>query len=167
MIALIALAAPLTAFLLHVATTHTLYRQRPPVSRQRAAAWICVANVALWGVGALIAFGMGPEVVFFLLTSASFSLTYFLVWNCTITARRVRVLVEMYSGHKQPVQIYSPALMIEERVRRLEGMGAIRREGAKLFAVPGVLLAAALFFRDWRRFFRCDQLDQFHEGPKA
>ena len=167
-VAFLPLASPATAFLLHVAITHLFFRDRPPASRQKAAARIAALNVLLWTVGATLAFGAGPEMLFYLFTSACFSLTYFLVWNCTVTARRVRVLVEMYTGQKQAVQIYSPALMIEQRIHRLEGMGAVRREGAKLFAVPGALLAAAFFVRDWPRFYRCEALEGFHaKGERA
>jgi len=159
----LAFLVPLTALLLHIFVTHTLHRRKPPVSRQKTAALISFANCVAWSTWAFAQFGATELTSFFALASASLSLTYFLVWNCTVTARRVRILVGLYSGHvAAEAEPYSPTVMIRERIRRVEGMGAIRREGEKLYAVPGLLLAASLFFRAWRTFFRCDALERFH-----
>jgi len=159
----LALLVPVTALLLHIVVTHTLHRSKPPVSRQRTAALLSLVNCLGWSAGALLQFGLSELTAFFAVASASLSLTYFLVWNCTVTARRVRILVGLYSGHvSAEAEPYSPTVMIRERIRRVEGMGALRREGEKLYAVPGILLSASLFFRAWRKFFRCDELERFH-----
>jgi len=159
----LALLVPVTALLLHIVVTHTLYRSFPPISRQKTAALLSLVNCLGWCAWACSKYGLSELTAFFAVASASLSLTYFLVWNCTVTARRVRILVGLYSGNvAAEAEPYSPSVMIRERIRRVEGMGSLRREGEKLYAVPGLLLGASLFFRAWRRFFRCDELERFH-----
>ncbi len=146
------LLTPATAFSLHVIAAYF-----PSRSRQRSAGLISAINAALWSLLAFIQTGFSSQSLFIFLTASFFSLFYFLLWNCTETARRVRILVSLYRN--ESLSNYTPELMIRERVLRLHGMGSLHEDQGRYFPKRGILLFSALFFKGWRNFFGCEKMD--------
>lgn len=145
-------------FLLHWLYERIWAKKHPPRSRQKAVARISVGSCLVSAVVAVVL--QGPLDGFYvLIVSLNFAHVYFHIFNMSETARRIRILTGATAAQKEGIpwqfpQDYTPQAMIEERIRRLETVGAIRKTGAGNWVTRlHPLLIAARAIEQYKRLF--------------
>lgn len=95
-------------------------------------------------------------ILYALIVYNLFSYSYFHVFNMSETARRIRILYEIYRAGSLNAEdipaIYSPKGMLDNRVSRLLTLGQIKRLDGERYALKGRLLYnAARMIAGWGR----------------
>lgn len=145
-------------FLVHLWYERLWAKKHPPRSRQKAVARICLL-VALVNTLLTVVWGGWLHALYVLIVSLNFAHVYFHIFNMSETARRIRILTSAYAAQKegspwQPPQDYTPQAIIEERIKRLETIGAIQKtEDNKWITRFHPLLIATLLIEQYKRLF--------------
>ncbi len=155
---LILLSTPFIVFIVHV----ILIRVRPGISRQLTAVQAILASAAplaltTWSF-ALKDFSppeMLPAILYSLILYGCLANTYFHFFNMSETARRIRILYEVYrAGSLSPTvfeSLYKTTDIINIRLIRLVDMKQLRQEEGVYMIGRKTLLRAAQFVVIWRR----------------
>lgn len=155
-ISLLASTSLLTLFVLHLLHARWVSPFFPSQSRQTTLVHLGILNTALctllalylaWGRQESFIWGKGLYV---LIVSLGFGFCYFLFFNMSETARRIRILTFWYQNKScQTIDLqklmkeYNPEEMILQRLERLEAMKLVTIKDGKYFAPMSVLLLSA------------------------
>lgn len=146
------LCAPLFAFLTHGFLARFV---RWPIPRQVTALLAC-------GLGA----GLSSTLSFFLLTAGSPSFEtvlfifflpilethiYFHVFNMSETARRIKLLTQIYQRKSPAAEDYSPRRLVEIRLERLMQAQQVRVDGDLIYPKKTLLQMVARAMEVYRR----------------
>ena len=167
-ILLAALCSPVLILAMHI----MLSRLALAIKSKRQPQFICLravlcANIPfaalLWMIF-LNAYGAGaapsvisylPSFIYALIVFNLIGYTYFHIYNMSETARRVRILYDIYSkGHltrSDIGNIYSKGEMVAVRMERLLGLGQIKEVGGAYHLDGRLLYHAALVLAFWSR----------------
>lgn len=95
-----------------------------------------------------------PMALFFLIVYNSAAFAYFQVLNMSETARRIRMLVEIWHSCGEMAQgkligVYTPETMVRARLDRLISWGQISKDANGLYRVKGKFLLASAYLVEW------------------
>ncbi|MCK8235422.1 hypothetical protein, partial [Erwinia amylovora] len=77
-----------------------------------------------------LARGASPtECVYVFIVSGAIAYSYFHLFNMSLTARRIHLLIRQLGQEVNPGERYDAARVISLRLARLEQMGILREEG--------------------------------------
>lgn len=87
---------------------------------------------------------------------------YFHFYNMSETARRIRLLILIHTGHgaidmDSVNSNYDVTNMVQLRLQRLQAMGQISQSGGKYFAIGRLLIIGASALNLWRKLLRIKQ----------
>jgi hypothetical protein len=158
--------SPLAVFFTHVALHRTLFKSLPANQRIRVCLNIILGVTALWEILALVAFASAPipiyvaNVAYVLCISAGLGFCYFIFFTMSETARRIRILVDVYVAEQTEYEAvaynnkareeYNAQAMIDVRIERLTTFRAIHEKEGKLVPTFSLLLLASKLIHLWR-----------------
>lgn len=163
--------SPIWILLTHIAVAR-LCRRAPP---QLVAATACLAGIVpttllAWvlGVADRRSFLQTPiEVTYGCVVYSCLAYSYFHVFNMSETARRIRILAEMYlAGSLTAGEIsrqYSGSALVETRIDRLVVAHQLEMRGDRYMPAGRLLYIAARVTRGWRSVLGFDR-DKFAAG---
>lgn len=151
---LLALLAPFGLFLAHAVYCRWLGRHRSGSPQVALTQLILLGNIPLLFGVALIAHMEHRQAhewvwmaVFVLVVFNAVGYAYFHVFNMSETARRIRILIEIFRHDTLPSRDlrgdYSPEQMIRVRLDRLVKMGQVSRTPDGLYNIDSRLLVTA------------------------
>jgi hypothetical protein len=106
--------------------------------------------LALWGV-AFMSTNLGSIISYDLISFNAFCYAYFHLFNMSETSRRGKILQEISTGGYQKLsdleEIYSPRVMLRNRLERLQVLGEIRlsRDGRYQYVGRGLIIFEKIF----------------------
>ncbi|OGG99666.1 MAG: hypothetical protein A2600_12455 [Candidatus Lambdaproteobacteria bacterium RIFOXYD1_FULL_56_27] len=151
------LALPLL-YLLGLLLTHALaVRAWPKVSGQKLVLLVILSgNFPSLGLGIFLLWplrleGWLPVLAYLVVVYNGLGYGYFHFFNLSETARRIRLLIEVYQGVGAGTEKYQPESMVKNRIDRLVAMGQLE-EGQGKYRVKGrLLLNAALVLELYKK----------------
>jgi hypothetical protein len=161
------LSAPAAIIFLHVFLHRTLLRNHKPTDRLKILLNLIATVSIAWGVLAILIFSSVPldkamlNAGYVVLVSLAFGFCYYIIFTMSETARRIRILVDVYVAeqteyeamayNKKASKDYNAKTMIDTRIDRLLGVGAIRERDGKIVVAFGATLLVSKLIRFWRR----------------
>lgn len=161
------LSTPVVIFFAHA----VLARLRPRASRQMVAVQAAVASalpLALLAWRVALRFlpkgEVAPAALYAIVSYCCLANTYFHLFNMSETARRIRILYEVYkAGSLSPAafeSLYKTTDIIGIRLKRLVAMKQLRQEGGMYMIDGKTLLAAARIVISWRRLLGLEAMSK-------
>lgn len=153
------LCVPLIILGVHVALSRILRGHAPQAVAFRAIIYGYVpAGLLFW----LVVFrqfpvgkGMFVALFFCFAVYSSLAYTYFHFFNMSETARRIRILYEVYRAGSLPLtsigELYKTADIIGLRLKRLVETNKLRYESGHYILNDKILYCTALFITQWRK----------------
>ncbi len=95
-----------------------------------------------------------PMALFFLVVYNGFAFAYFQILNMSETARRIRMLIEIWHNGGEMAQekligAYTPETMVRVRLDRLICWGQVSKDENGLYRVKGKFLLIAAYLVEW------------------
>jgi hypothetical protein len=159
------LSGPAVMVFTHVMLHRTILRNLDPNKRIGILVKILIRINLLWGILALVAFWSAPvperlgAVAYAIVVSGGIAFCYFNFFMMSETARRIRILVDVYVAERTEYEAmgynhkareeYNAAAMIDVRIARLLAAHAIQEKDGKLFATSSPMLFASRLVHFW------------------
>ena len=145
-------------FLLGLLLTHALaVRVWPGMPGQKLVLLlILLGNFPSLGLGIYLLWplrleGWLPVLAYLAVVYNGLGYGYFHFFNLSETARRIRLLIEVYLGVESGKEQYQPELMVKNRINRLVALGQLEEVQGRYRIKGRLLLKAALLLEFYKR----------------
>ncbi len=138
---IVLVSAPLAMLIIHAMLNRIAFKK---LSTQKIAIFSSLAGAVIASCASHL---LAPHasLIFLFTISVGVAHVYFHFFNMSETARRIRILVDLYGEKSQQAEEkYSTEAMISVRIDRLEKWGALGREAVGYRALPTLILAISI-----------------------
>lgn len=154
-------AAPMLVFFMQLAANGFLKALKIKISNQLVVILCCAAGHApiaaiLWTVylqKIASASELTLAALYCLIVYNALAYSYFHLFNMSETARRIRILYEIYStgvlSASQIASSYNPSVMVKNRIERLVAMRQIKQSGNRYFLDQRLIFAVSSAVAGW------------------
>ncbi len=173
-IVVILLCSPLIILAVHAVVSRVLHKSSPQVAAVKSILiGYLPTGLLLWGF-VFNNITLGGDIilasVYALVVYTAFAYTYFHFFNMSETARRIRIMYEIYMTGSLPAQrvtaLYGTGDMIDRRLKRLVAMKQLKYNDGKYSIDGRILYIAAIMVTMWRRVLGFNDRDIGSEKDK-
>ena len=147
----------------HIVTTRALLHLKAKISLQLTLFYLIIFwNFVVIIIGIILLQNESQGTFLFglfylLITFNAFAYTYFHVFNLSDTARRIKILILVKTREITTIEharsVYSPQIMVENRLNRLIDMKQITADDEGNYRLSGKFLVTAFYIINlWKKF---------------